>query len=370
MVNGNPDKKLTVRDRLQTPRYGPTNIPVPSMGGQGYSEDTRVIAVELYNDVGRVRYLQYRDTTMPHLPHPRSCRRFMKRLAEIGMNVRMKHTGNSRKDGIHGFPVILLAAYRMYYPKATRYECIAFLWRSYGSTLTHPRVYSLNDVTEAENALGINRKKGSTTAHQAYTHRNLLKRDRFWTLPYPDGIADISRDDMIDIDECGLKLETANRRHGKGALSRRVRERGNYGHGINHTLIFAISGAPAGLRWANFSTAGTNIGLFHTFILQILASIGIGTPGNRKCFTMDNYIAHHNPLILNAIIAAGHRYVFRAPYYPVDGPIEYVFNTIEFALAYRHHEIKTVNDLQQHVFAIIRLIPNFVNYFINVGFAN
>jgi len=25
----------------QTPRYGPTNIPDPSLGGNGYSEDTR-----------------------------------------------------------------------------------------------------------------------------------------------------------------------------------------------------------------------------------------------------------------------------------------------------------------------------------------
>jgi transposase len=47
---------------------------------------------------------------------------------------------------------------------------------------------------------------------------------------------------------------------------------------------------------------------------------------------MDNLLAHHHDATLNAILNAGHRFVFRAPYWPVDGPIEYVFNTIEMAL--------------------------------------
>jgi hypothetical protein len=29
------------------------------------------------------------------------------------------------------------------------------------------------------------------------------------------------------------------------------------------------------------------------------------------------------------IYAAGHRLAFRAPYYPIDGPIEFVFNTVQ-----------------------------------------
>ena len=56
------------------------------------------------------------------------------------------------------------------------------------------------------------------------------------------------------------------------------------------------------------------------------------------------------------------------PYYPVDGPIEYVFNTIENALAYRVHEINTVGDLNTHVCAIVRQMPSFVNYFTNCGY--
>ena len=39
--------------------------------------------------------------------------------------------------------------------------------------------------------------------------------------------------------------------------------------------------------------------------------------------------SHHNVQMAAIIHAAGHRLAFRAPYYPIDGPIEYVFNTIQ-----------------------------------------
>ena len=37
--------------------------------------------------------------------------------------------------------------------------------------------------------------------------------------------------------------------------------------------------------------------------------------------------SHHNAQVSAMVLAAGHRIMFRAPYYPVDGPIEFVFNT-------------------------------------------
>jgi len=83
---------------------------------------------------------------------------------------------------------------------------------------------------------------------------------------------------------------------------------------------------------------------------------------------MDNLISHHNPLTLTEILASGHRFFFRAPYWPVDGPIEYVFNTIEMALSYRMYEIRTVDDMETHLRGIIRGFPDFVNYFTNVGY--
>ena len=203
------------------------------------------------------------------------------RERDLGRNVRHCHTGNNRKDSIVGFPLFLLAFYRKIFPKATRPECIAFLYRSFSGSLPTPRVYSLKDITEAENSIGLNRTKGSTTAYQAYTYRNLFRRYRYWTMPYPHGIADTARDDLIDVDEAGIKLEHANRRMGKASLSGRVRDRGNYGHGVNHTLKMAISGSPEGRRWVQFDTAGTDAISFANFITSVLDDLEPGTPGNR-----------------------------------------------------------------------------------------
>mmetsp|Transcript_24047 Transcript_24047/g.24331 ORF Transcript_24047/g.24331 Transcript_24047/m.24331 type:complete len:90 (+) Transcript_24047:241-510(+) len=87
MVNHCPHKKSKIHPAEQTPQYGPTNIPNPSLGGNGYSEDTRRIAVDLYNDVGRNNYLHNRDTTMPNLPHPDTVEEYLQRETDIGQNM-------------------------------------------------------------------------------------------------------------------------------------------------------------------------------------------------------------------------------------------------------------------------------------------
>lgn len=216
---------------------------------------------------------------MPNLPRVKSVENYIARENHLGRNVRMRHTGNKRKDGIIGLPLFMLSIYRRAYPKATRYESTAYLYRAYSSTLPLPRIYYLNDITDAENVIGLNRTKGSTTAKQAFTHRNLTRRVRYWNMNFPDGIADIAREDMIDLDEAGLSLCTANHRYGKASLSGRVRERGNYGHGINHTLKMAISGSSnaRARRWIRFDTGGTDVLSFIAFIRDILNDIGQGT---------------------------------------------------------------------------------------------
>ena len=75
-----------------------------------------------------------------------------------------------------------------------------FVAHLYSCILPIPRVYSPNDITDAKNR----------------------------------------------VDEYGIKLGTANCWYGKATLFRRVRERGNYWHGVNHTYIMAISGASTG----------------------------------------------------------------------------------------------------------------------------
>ena len=40
------------------------------------------------------------------------------------------------------------------------------------------------------------------------------------------------------------------------------------------------------------------------------------------------------------------------------------------ALSYRMYEIRTVDEIDAHLRAIVRGMPNFVNYFTNVGYNN
>ena len=68
------------------------------------------------------------------------------------------------------------------------------------------------------------------------------------------------------------------------------------------------------------------------------------------------------------IYAAGHRLAFRAPYYPIDGPIEYVFNTIQGVLRIRNDLITDGESLQNEMNVAIASIPSFEPYFINCGF--
>eukprot|EP00536_Pseudo-nitzschia_multiseries_P006256 jgi/Psemu1/14792/gm1.14792_g len=277
MVNGNPLKSNAVWDPLQTLWFGPDNIPVPRNGGNGFSEDMRKHTLVQY---GEIRTL---INNIELLPAARTARS------------RFRYSSNKQRDDIIGLPMFLLGVYqKIYYAKTTTsYECLAFLWRS-DSYLRVSRLYSLKNVSEAENAVRINRKKGLTTANQAFTF----------------GIY-IHRDDMINVDEAGIKLEHSSKKMGKCSLCGR------------------------GQQWVQFDTSGTDAFSFAAFIESILEDFPPGVDGNRKCFIMDNLLAHHNPLTLDAIVNTGHRFDFRAPYFPVDGPIKYVLNTIEMALSYQ-----------------------------------
>ena len=169
--------------------------------------------------------------------------RYVARRLQLGHMRRMAHSGNRRKSGLcHGLPLMLLAVYRAAFPKAERAEIAAFLWRAYSGHLPNPHLYTATEINRAENLLGLNRKKGSTTAYKAYLPRNLLRRYMYHHFPAPYGINNIRRMDMIDLDEACLTVEAANRKYGKACVHRRVRQSGNYGHGKAKTLLMAITG--------------------------------------------------------------------------------------------------------------------------------
>ena len=68
------------------------------------------------------------------------------------------------------------------------------------------------------------------------------------------------------------------------------------------------------------------------------------------------------------IIIARHRIVFRFPYYPVDGPIEYVFNTLQCYLRLNNARITDEPSLVATIHAGIGSMASFTPYFTHCGY--
>ena len=134
-----------------------------------------------------------------------------------------------RKKNFVGIDLLLLALYRIAYPKCTAAEIIAFIAR------TSPRahitgLYSVSAVTRAEQKLGLTRKRGSTTAYRAFTPQNLARRQMYWTQGWPYGVAGIPRRDSIGIDKAAFALgQLPNRAYGKSPARFQVRAPRHYG---------------------------------------------------------------------------------------------------------------------------------------------
>ena len=71
---------------------------------------------------------------------------------------------------------------------------------------------------------------------------------------------------------------------------------------------------------------------------------------------------------MGLILNSGHRVVYRAPYWAVDGSIEYVFNTIHSLVEVLFNTITTLDELKAVVDDIVTTMPSFQSYFEHVGF--
>ncbi|KAL9179479.1 hypothetical protein ACHAXT_008769 [Thalassiosira profunda] len=343
----------------------------PSAGGRGDGYDPHfrsfVMAVRQAGQSDDPIFQQLRAL---HLyPSERTELRWEDLQASLGHVRQCRRTGNKRATVLRDHNQLLVALYRIAYPKATAAEVNAFLFRANFGNLNF-RFYSASQISECESRIGFTRKRGSTTAYQALLPRNKQKRWCFWNLPYPYGIADIRRRDLIDLDECGIELQSADRHIGKAYIGKRVQQTGPYQKSTKWNLLLAICGdGNTNHRWRDIWTGeGTTGERMCRFIRQIINSIGPGTPARRYCFIMDNLSSHHHLQMAAIIFAAGHRLAFRAPYYPVDGPIEYVFNTIQGVLRIRMDLIVDGPSLIAELNQAITGIPSFEPYFVNCGF--
>ena len=301
-----------------------------------------------------------------------TCRRYIRQWHNEGNILAKLHTGNKFAiPEIHGNDLFNLVLYRIAFPKAIGVEVRAFI-KNRNPNLE--KEHSPSQLCRAEKRLGISMKVGSTTSKEAYKPINLLKREDYWFRNYPFGIANVDTEDIIDIDEAQFKLTSQDRKYGKAATNKRVDAKGMYKKGESTvTLILGIS-ASEDNQFAfaqQYDEGTTDLVRFYTYMRDFIDYLAEERPDQSFCFTMDNLNIHKHPVIIQSIHAAGHRIVYRAPYWSCDGAIEYVFNTLHtFLLMDEVAGVTTSENLMvridNHIYRLAE--KSFRPYFDHVGF--
>ena len=361
-------RNFTVRPPLQTSIS--TEQHASAGNGKAYPKEVRELILQRHlngqprADAG-ILQLQHQHK----YPCNRTIRRWLNKYNTQGHVLPYRRTGNHRAEReLRGTDMASLALIRALRPKARLYEVKAFVHSANPANT----VYSDSQLFRAESKIGLTRKAASTTAEKAFLPINLAKRRNYFELNYPFGIADIDGRDVLDMDEMGLELEHQVRSFGKSAEGDRCSQKGAYNRNQKLNTLACISGDDQlASRWIETWTGeGTTTLRFSNFIRRVIGDLDQMYPNHERsfCFTMDNLNAHKNPQIINMILTSGHKIVYRAPYYAVDGAIEYVFNTIHTLLEVHYNQIHDMDELVHTVEQIFANLGSFVPYFEHVGF--
>ena len=361
-----PPIRATVRPPNQV--FKQPKARISECRGHAYPEAMRNMAVAArFNANGNMEDENYVTSMRQQGLYPSSWTvdKYVQRYMMYGHCRAFRRTGNHRaRREVKGLNLYILSLHRCFLPKSTHAEANAVIRRVnmlLGNQEYANRFFSPSQLCRAEKGIKVTTKRGSKTANDAMKPENVQRRKDFWTLDYPYGIANISTEDMIDIDEADVYPHQTNRKTGKSAQGERVRETGTYTRDNKLNLLMAVSGGAQGHRWYElWEGEGTTNERFLDFIERILNDIGPGTEQRRFCFTMDNLTAHVNPMVYQAIDAAGHMIVLRAPYYPVDGPIEYVFNIIQNLLCVLY--MREINDMETLRVKMQQVIASFTDF--------
>ena len=329
------------------PRYTQF-LPHPSNGGtRGYDISFRELILE-NNQAGR--------------PVPASLTRSVWRWARHIVPRRM--TGNKPRSELSGEYLFLLVLFKMIWPHSSYYECIAFI----ANESDDARIFCLMAVSRALKKLEYTTKITSTVAYQAFTTRNLARRQMFWTEPWPVGIHGVPRRTMVDIDKFGLHLNAANKKYGSSPRGLEIRKPGNYDRGnFKLTVLLAVETGdptiPAGeigsvsypCVWGRVNAvAGTSAEAYRTFVEHVLDTYdAINDPAQRRTLIHDNLSSHMAPEVYKAVRVWGHRVVCRPPYRPQDGPGEFAINQVCCGLARRWSEVSDLPTMQALVEELI-----------------
>ena len=146
-------------------------------------------------------------------------------------------TGNKLSKELTSKYLLLLALFKLVWPHSTYYECIAFI----ANEASIVRIFNEKNISRALCGLSYTSKVALTVAYQVFTQRNYLWRQIFWTRPWPAGIFGMPRKRVIDIDEFGLHLNSANKKYKSSPKGLKICKPGNYDRGtFKLTVILAV----------------------------------------------------------------------------------------------------------------------------------
>jgi hypothetical protein len=340
-------------------------LPHPSVGGlRGYDIPFRQMIVDAY---------------LAGNPAPVGMKTSVWRWNRNGV-VPFRLMGNKPVSALSGQYLLLLVLIKLIWPQATLCECIAFI----ANQSDDAKVFSEEDVSLALRKLGYTMKVTLTVAYQDFTERNLLRRQLFWTRPWPVGIHGIPRRLLIDADEFGLHLNAANRKYGASPCRLKIRKPGNYDRGtFKLTIILAVeTGDPAipdgdigsvtkPRVWACVTIKpGTSAVAYRLFVEHVLNTYdALANPALRRTLIHDNLASHKAPEVYEAVRERGHRVVCRPPYRPQDGPVEYAINQVCGRLEKRWSEVHDLDSMKTVVEEIIdKDIHNMDETFVHCGY--
>ena len=243
------------------------------------------------------------------------------------------------------------------------------------------QAYSRQDLYRRCSELNITRKQVVLQSKKAYTARNVLRNDLFWSERPRMGIAGVRTFRLTDTDETSFSLVKIETKKGYGYRAHRVLDTGNYTKGA-HTvnLLMTVEAGNPHLepysrgsiqnprKWWKITVGSTtNQYVFSEYIDYVCDDIETNpVPGGfdgEKYFMWDNLSVHTTGMVCTTLQLRPLRDRFRfisinrPPYRPWIAPIEYIFGDITLTLSR-----KCAKDWDER-----RLIDEIHNACVNVG---
>ena len=282
----------------------------------------------------------------------KSIRRWLHRLAPY------QQTGNSERTVLTERDQILLALCLYLFPRLEDEDVCAFIYENGGG------LYSQQDISRRCRELRLTRKRSSLESSFAYSRRNVIRTNQFWTQGPRVGVYGVPRHKLIDVDEASFCLKKIERKYGRAYRACRVRDIANYRRGARSlNLLMAVEPGDPNVPlnqvgsimfprvWYKIVDTNVDQFVYADFINEICTDIETNPlpSDNERFFLWDNLALHGTAYVTYTLEMRPLRHQFRfvaiprPPYQPKFAPIEYVF--VRLRVSYVKRQVRQIQWL-------------------------